>query len=73
MITLKDKFKLPELQHGFCINPCSTAVYGEKAGFEIYVQAEVPFFSVLKYKRESVGLASSSVTPLLQYNHSQER
>lgn len=61
------------MQRDLCITPCSIAVDGEKEGFEINTQAEFPFFSLLKYKHKSVGLASSTVTRLLQYNHSLEQ
>lgn len=73
MISLKDKFKVPKVQRDFCITPCGIAVDGEKEGFEINNQAEVPFFSLLKYKHKSVGLASSTVTRLVQCNRSLEQ
>lgn len=49
------------------------AVDGEKEGFEINTWAEVLFFSLLKYKHKSIGLASCTVTHLLRYNHSLEQ
>ena len=72
-MSLKDRFKLLKMQCDLCITPCGIAVDGEKEGFEVNTQADVPFFYLLRYKHKSVGLASSTVTRLLQYNHSLEQ